>query len=361
MKIAFLGTRGFYSRYSGVEIIVHDLAERLAARGHEIIVYCWPDKIQGKQALAKNIRLIYIPTLKTKHLGTFIHTLFSSLHVLFIKADIVHFQALGPSFFCFLPRLCGKKTVVTIHSLDWQRRKWNACARFFLRLCEFTAVFFPNKTIVVSRALKQYYESRLSKTVNYIPNAVNMPGMSEGDGFKGRNIILFAGRLTPEKRIDSLIKAFNAIRPDMDLVIAGGSVFDRKYPAYLRAISAGNNRIKFPGQATAAQLNELYRRAYMFILPSEIEGAPLSLLEAMSYGACPLTADIPGCQEIAGEAALYFKHGDHYDLKDKIQFLIEHPALCAQKGLIARKRVCERYSWEFVINELDSLYLTAKG
>lgn len=343
-----------------MEIAVHDTACRLAERGHEIIVYCRPDGTTANHPLPENIRLIYIPTLNTKYLGAFIHALLSSLHVLFIKADIVHYQALGPSFFSFLPRLSGKKTVVTIHSLDWKRKKWNAFARSFLKLCEFTAVFFPNKTITVSRTLKKYYESRFGKKARYIPNAVSTPEISTGPGFKQRDIILFTGRLVPEKRVDCLIRAYNDIRPDMDLVIAGGPGSDPKYAFYLRDIAAGNDKIKFPGRVGAGQLDDLYRRAYIFVLPSEVEGSPLSLLEAMSYGVCPVTADIPECAEIAGDAAVYFRPGDHIDLRDKIKSLIDASSVCAEKGAVARTRAAENYRWEGVIDALAGLYVSLK-
>jgi glycosyltransferase involved in cell wall biosynthesis len=361
MKIAFIGTRGFFSRYGGVEISTHDIAGRLAERGHEVIVYCWKDQVCLERTLPKNIRLVYIPTINTKHLGAFIHTLLSTLHVLFLKTGIAHYQALGPSFFSFLPRLAGKKTVVTIHSQDWKRRKWNACARSFLKFCELTAVFFPNKTVTVSRALKGYYQTRFNKTISYIPNAVNIPEIPADSDIKNRNIILFTGRLVPEKRIECLIQAFNGIRPDMDLIIAGEAAFDPGYVARLGEISAGNNRIRFPGRVSSSQLDELYRKAYIFVLPSELEGAPLSLLEAMSYGVCPVCADIPECQEIAGNSAVYFRSGDQNDLRDKIKFLIDNPAIRLEKGLMARKRVIERYNWKTVIDGLEGIYFSLKS
>ncbi len=343
-----------------MEVAVHNISGRLAKRGHEIIVYCWANEAQSQQPLPKNIRLIYIPTLRTKHLGAFIHTLLSSLHVLFIKADIVNFQALGPSFFSFLPKLFGKKTVVTIHSLDWKRKKWNTYARFFLRICEFMAIFSPDRAITVSLTLKKYYESRFRKEISYIPNAVDIPEISSGQYSMDRNIILFTGRLVPEKGIDCLIKAYNDIKPDMDLIIAGESWPNPGYASYLFSISAGNNRVKFLGQVSLSELDDLYRSAYIFVLPSEIEGAPLSLLEAMSYGVCPVTANIPECEEISGESALYFRSGDYNDLKEKIRFLIEYPAFTAGKGLMARKIAAERYGWEYVIDGLEGLYFSVK-
>lgn len=343
-----------------MEIAVHDIAVRLARKGHEIIVYSRMDKTPGDQVLPQNIRLIRVPTLDSKYLGAFIHALLCSLHLLLIKADIVHFQALGPSFFSFIPRLSGKKSVVTIHAQDWKRRKWNFCARFFLRCCEFAAVFFPNKTITVSRALREYYQGRFAKPVIYIPNAVEIPEAAGQIDPRVRDIILFAGRLVPEKRVEHLIRAYNDISPDMDLVIAGEALSDPGYAAYLRGISAGNKRVNFIGQVGSAQLVALYRRAYVFVLPSEIEGAPLALLEAMSHGVCPITADIPECAEIAGNTAVYFRAAAPGGIKDKLKFLLEYPQVCREKGIKARERVMEKYSWSYVIEQLESAYAALK-
>lgn len=359
MKIAYIGTRGFFSRYGGIEVSLHEIAIRLAKIGHEVTVYCWKSNERLPQP-PPNIRLVYIPTFNSKHFGTFFYAMLSTAHVLFSDADIVHYQALGPSIFAIFPRLFGKKVVVTIHSLDWKRRKWNIPAKIFLRFCEFPAVFAPNITIVVSSFLKGYYESRFSRVVNLIPNGVNFSPAPREAGVVNKNLILFVGRLVPEKRVDCLIEAFKETASGMELVIAGESGYDPGYISYIHKISRGSDSIRFLGQLGGLGLDELYRRAYVFILPSEVEGSSLSLLEAMSYGICPLISDIPECREIARESGTYFKTGDLSDLAEKMKFLVDHPEIVEKKGILAKKIIVDNYNWEIPIKRLDILYASLK-
>jgi len=357
MKIAFLGTRGINEGYSGIETSIKDISMRLAKKGHSIIIYCRkPRKTKCPEQPFKNIRLVYIPTLHSKHLGTFIHTFLSTLHSLFFDADIVHFHALGPSLFSFLPRLFGKKTIVSVHGLDWKRKKWKFPARLFLKLCEYPAIYFPHKTIVVSRSLKKYFESKFKKEVYYIPNGIEV---CFGDKEFNKKIskpeyVLFAGRLIPEKGIHYLIKAFNEIDTDKQLMIAGESSFTDEYVSYLRSISGA--RIKFLGFVERQMLRSLYESAYAFVLPSEVEGSPVSLLEAMSHGRCVLVSDIPECLEVIGDCGISFRMGDYLDLEEKLRYLIANPEFVNQTGLRAKKRISQQYAWEPIIEGLERVY-----
>ena len=359
MKIAIVGTRGASVRYSGIEASINEASKHLAEKGHKIIVYC--RKVRDRKAQTQplnNIELAYIPTVNSKHFGTFIHTLFSTSHLLFSDVDIVHFHALGPSIFSFLPRLFGKKTVVTVHGLDWKRKKWKYPARIFLKLCENCAIYFPNKTIVVSKNLKEYFENKFKKKVYYFPNGANIPkeSLEKTSNVNKGNYILFVGRLVPEKGIHYLINAFNELKTDMKLIIAGESSFTDKYVVYLRNIAGP--QVNFLGFIDNGKICELYRNAYLFVLPSEIEGSPVSLLEAMSYGRCVLVSDIPECLEIIGDSGLSFKSRDYLDLKDKLRYLIEHPELVRKMEGRAKSRIREEFNWETIVNELEQIYLS---
>ena len=357
MKIAIIGTRGIPGRYSGVEISVDELSRRLGEKGHQIIVYC---RIQQdnkiKRNIYKNIRLIFLPTIKSKHLETIVHVFYSSVHLLFLDVDIVHFHALGASIFSFLPRLFGKKTIVTIHSLDWKRKKWKYFAQLFLKLCEYPAIFFPNKTVVVSKTLKDYFERKFRKEVYYIPNGTNISpiNMQENSNSKNGKYILFVGRLVPEKGIHYLIKASNELKMNLKLIIAGTSSFTDKYVRYLKNISGEN--IEFAGFVQGKALQILYQKAYLFVLPSEVEGLSVSLLEAMSYGKCALVSNIPECLEVTGDCGISFKSGDYLDLKAKLQYLINNPKFVAEMGLKAQKRVMREYNWDKIIDDIEELH-----
>jgi len=357
MKIAIVGTRGVAVTYSGIETSVNETSRRLAEKGHKVVVYCRsPNNREFPTQSFQNIKLVYIPTLHSKHFGTFIHVLFSTLHLLFSDVDIVHFHALGPSIFSFLPRLFSKKTLVSVHGLDWKRKKWKYAARLFLKLCEYPAIYFPNKTIVVSKTIKNYFEGKFKKKVYYIPNGVNICSEDRNiqENVNKTRYILFVGRLVPEKGIHYLIKAFNELNTGMKLLIAGESSFTDEYVSYLHSISGPH--IEFLGFIEPEMLKELYRNAYVFVLPSEVEGSPISLLEAMSYSKCILVSDIPECLEIIGDCGVYFRSSDYLDLRDKLRYLVDNPDVVGQIGSRAKKRIDERYVWDPIIDELERLY-----
>jgi glycosyltransferase involved in cell wall biosynthesis len=366
MKIAFIGTRGIPARYGGIEASLEETALRLAQKGHKIVIYCRTSAGKtGAGYLPENIELVDIQTLNTKHLGTLTHTFLSAVHCMFSDAEIAHFHALGPSLFSFLPRLAGKKTIVTVHGLDWKRKKWKLPARLFLKLCEYPAVFFPDRTIAVSRALKGYFENKFKRKVYFIPNGINLlcDPAKEGQGVPrpgaGRpGCILFVGRLVPEKGIHYLIKSFRELKTERKLIIAGALNFADKYTASLRR-QAGKNT-EFLGFVRPEELRRLYKEAYVFVLPSEIEGSPVSLLEAMGYGKCALVSDIPECLEIIGDCGLSFKSADYLDLKDKLQYLIDNPDVAARMGARGKERAGKLYTWDRAVNELESLYLSLR-
>jgi glycosyltransferase involved in cell wall biosynthesis len=259
-----------------------------------------------------------------------------------------------------LLRLFGKKTIVTIHGLDWKRKKWGLFARIFLKFCEYPAVFFPNKTIIVSQALKEYFEQKFRKKLYFIPNGINVDEISlkENADVKNAEYILFVGRLVPEKGIHYLIKAFNELRTAKKLIIVGRPSFTDTYEEYLRSLARENT--EFLGFIQTEDLEKLYRRAYVFVLPSEVEGSSVSLLEAMGYGRCVLVSDIPESLEVVGDCGLSFKSTDYLDLKDKLQYLIDNPGVVSEIGLRAQKRAAEKYNWDSIINELEKLYLSLK-
>src|SRR3989338_2572482 len=359
MKIAVVGTRGIPLRYSGIETSVDEISRRLGEKGYEIIIYCRKnnDRVIATH-LYKNVKLVYMPTINSKHLGTFIHALFSTLHIMFSDVDIVHFHALGPSLFSFLPRLVGKKTVVTVHGLDWKRKKWGYFARLFLKLCEYSAIFFPNKTITISRALKDYFEDKFKKEILYIANGANIYlGYTDREtNGKAERYILFVGRLVPEKGIHYLIKAFNELKTNMKLIIVGESSFTDKYVSYLRSISGKD--IKFLGFVQEQGLRQLYKNAYLFVLPSEVEGLSVSLLEAMGYGKCAFVSGIPECREVIENCGVSFRSGDYLDLKNRLQYLIDNTQTVNEMGIRARKRISEYHNWEHIVNDFEALYLT---
>jgi glycosyltransferase involved in cell wall biosynthesis len=363
LRVAFIGGRGVIGKYSGVETFYEWVGQALAARAYEITAYCRTYFTPDQKEYAR-IRIVRLPTIRTKHLETFVHSLLSTVHACFSDYDIVHYHTLGPSLFSFLPRLFSKKTVVTVQGLDWQRKKWSWFARLVLKAAEWTSAHFPNRTIVVSHTLERYYRQRYGRTVSYIPNGSDLihrttgPHLAEFD-LEPDNYVLFLGRFSPEKNLDLLIQAFEAVSTPMKLVLAGGSSHTDEYVHRLR--SHASERIRFLDWLAGDPLKEVLTNAALFVLPSDMEGLSLALLDAMAAGLCVLASDIPENQEAIGDAGFTFAAGNAVDLQRMLTTLLSNAALRHKKGEQARERIRQHFLWSRVTDDLEQLYREVVG
>jgi glycosyltransferase involved in cell wall biosynthesis len=306
------------------------------------------------------MRLVRLPTIRSKHLETVIHTFLSTLHVCFSRCDVVHYQCLGPALFSFLPRLFGKKTVVTVQGLDWKRKKWGRIASAVLRWGEKASARFPDATVVVSRELQHRYRIRHGIETAYVPNGAMLRTRTAGVclqkwGLEPDKYILFLGRFSPEKNCHLLVEAFKRIETDVKLVLAGGSSHSDDYMAALHRHESDN--IRFVDWVAGDALDDLLANAMLFALPSDLEGLSLALLEAMGAGICTLASEIPENREVIGDAGFTFAPGDAKDLERMLRLLIAAPEIRENTGLRARERVRELYQWDRVTTEIRGIYL----
>ena len=344
---------------AGIENFTEQVATRLVERGHRVTVYVRPYVRVGDEYRGARIR--HLPSINTKHLDAVSHTLLATLDVLFADLDVVHYHALGPSVFSLLPRLCGVPTVVHVHGLDWQRAKWSFWASRCLRAAEYSAVFFPHRTVTISRTLQRYFVDKYRRSVEYIPTGVSAGEYREPReirtwGLGREDYVLFLARLVPEKGAHYLLDAFRQL-PDTKgkrLVIAGGASHSADYEQGLARFRGPD--VIFTGEVTGRIVQELFANAYAYVLPSDVEGLPVSLLEALSHGRCAVASDIDPNVEALGGCGLTFRAGDVGDLRDKLQYVLDTPdfvARCAASGVA---RVRTDYSWEHVVDQLEHLY-----
>ena len=362
MKIAYIGSRGFPGFNAGVEKSLEEICPRLVERGHEVTLYC-SDQVATSEPLYKKTFLKRTPAIPTKHLETISRTVLSAWDALFKHYDIVHFHSIGPALISWMTRFNSCKTVVTVHGLDWQRAKWGGMAKTSLQIGERASVLFPNKTIVVSKHLKWYFESHYHKHVSFIPNGVNVSEpapaklIREKWSLSPKEYVLFFSRLVPEKECHTLIRAFRNIKTDKKLVIAGSGWYSDDYVAELQKMAEGDSRILFTGWAEGKVLKELCSNAYLFCLPSTIEGLSLALLEAMSFGLCPLVSDIPENTDVIEKNGISFKTGDSEDLARCLSELIENPKETERLGAASKEFVRSQYSWDRNCEDLERTYL----
>jgi glycosyltransferase involved in cell wall biosynthesis len=363
VRVAFIGGRGVISKYSGIETYYEEVGRRLASMGHEVTVYC--RKYFTPQVREQNgMRVLRLPTIRSKHFETLLHTFLSTMHVLTQPCDLVHYHALGPALFSFIPRLAGKKTVVTVQGLDWQRKKWGRIAAFVLRLGEQAAIALPTSTMVVSHTLRQHYWEKHKAETSYVPNGglLREPRFPEKIldwGLEPENYILFLGRFSPEKGCHLLIEAYEKLNTSVKLVMAGASSYCDEYSRQLR--THASDRVKLLDSVSGENLDELLTNAMLFVLPSDLEGLSLALLDAMGAGLCVVASDIPENREAIEDAGFTFRRGDPVDLADRLQFLIANPAVREAAGNAARQRVREHYQWSKVATEVERVYFETMG
>ncbi len=375
MRILFIGQKGIPATFGGIEYHVEYLSRGLAARGHDESVYVRPWYTPKNINRHHGVKLVRIPTIKTKHLDASLHSFLCSIHTLFSRADIIHYHALGPSFFAVIPWLAGKKIVTTVHRLDWETEKWGWFAKKCLKLGEWISTFIPRHTIVVSNDLNHYFRRHYRKKTIHIHQGINIPVLRKPDiikkkyGLEGRGYILFMGRLSPEKRIDWLIQSFLQLQDayvssrKIKLVIAGGSSATDSYISGLKKLSRDNKGIIFTGYVNGKEKDELFSNALIFSLPSYVEGSPIALLEAMGSRLCCLASDIHPHKEVVtdGVDGILFDSNNQADLTQKLSDLISHPGKIQSLGENAKKKIKQRLRWDDVAEKTEKVYLDSLG
>lgn len=374
MRIAFIGHKRIPSREGGIEIVVDELATRMVARGEQVVVYNRKghnvageefdnqSSTSDKPYMYRGVKVIPVTTIDAKGLAALTSSFFATLKAIKARPDVIHYHAEGPCVPLRLAHWFGIRTVATIHALDWQRAKWGRFASTYLKLGERTAAKCADEVIVLSRNVQRYFKDTYGRDVRFIPNGIerNTPvaadAITRKYGLEKDGYILFLGRIVPEKGVHYLIEAFKRLDTDKKLVIAGGSSDSAEYYESIKAAAASDPRIVLTGFTQGEELAELYSNAYVYVLPSDLEGMPMSLLEAMSYGNCCLTSDIPECAEVVGDHAVTFHKGDVDDLTVKLGGLLSDSAQVMSLKTSAADYITDKYSWDDVVDRTLALY-----
>lgn len=369
LNIVMLGHKRIPSREGGIEVVVEELSRRMAARGHRVTSLNRAGKhVSGeefsaqKQTEHQGIRIKTVPAIDKKGLAAMTASVSGAIVAAFGSYDVAHFHAEGPCAMLWLPKLFGKRCVATVHGLDHRRAKWGRFARRYIMLGEKCAVRFADEIIVLSSGVQQYFQDTYGRKTVLIPNGVSRPECREASeitaqfGLLKDSFILFLGRLVPEKGIRYLIDAFRQVKTDKKLVVAGGSSDTDAFAEELKTQAAGDDRVLFTGFVQGRLLEELYSNAYVYALPSDLEGMPLSLLEAMSYGNCCVTSDIEECASVTEEHGLTFPKGDVAALAMLLQQLCDNPQTVKEYKENASEYITQKYNWDDVTERTLELY-----
>ncbi len=369
MKIAFIGQKGLPALSGGVERRVEELSIRMTSEGHEIFVYVRDNYTNTKLKKYKGVNLIHLPSISTKHLDTISHTFLATIHALFQNYDVINYQAPGPSSLCWIIKALKRKTalIATFNCKDQNHHKWGWFARKYLLFGEYVINRVPDKTIVVSKLLKDYAQKKYGTDPMVITNGAKIgsnviANIIKKWDLKEKKYIIYIGRLVKHKGVHYLIKAFkqledtNKLPNNFKLVIVGGGSFTDDYVEYLKLISAKRKNIILTGNQTGDALEGLLSNAYLFVQPSEVEGLSISLLESMGHGVASLVSDIAENMEPVKNTGFSFKSKDAKDLHNKLAYLINKPYEVSIAGKAAKEIAIKEHSWDSITQKYLQVY-----
>lgn len=369
LRIAMVGQKGIPARYGGVETHVENIALRLAARGHDVTVFCRSRLRAAGQAPGTNgdyrgVHLLYRGSIHTKHLDAASHTFVSALesscrH----RFDLVHLHGIGPAAFAPVAGLFGRKVVSTFHALDWRQVKWGGRAKSLLRRGEAIGARQSDGVIAVSRLMQAHIQANHGVEATYIPNGASLsaravsPAPPSQWGLVPGEYLLTVGRIIPDRDVDTLLRAFARLRerhPALRLVIVGSETPRTEHSQALERMAG--DRVVFTGDVFGESLEALYAHCMVYVLASRVEGLPITVCEAMAHGRPLVLSDIPENAEVGGDAARFFKCGDDGALAEALQALIEDPAGRESLGARGRDRCETQYNWELIADQVESFY-----
>ena len=365
-----VGHKRIPSREGGVEIVVEELATRMAAQGHAVTCYNrGGHHVSGaaydgeRLSEYKGVRLKNIPTIDKKGLAAVSASSFGCLWAAFGRYDVVHIHSEGPAAFCWMPKMLGKRVVMTVHGLDWARAKWKGTfGEKFILYGEKMAVKHADEIIVLNQAHQRYFQETYQRKTTFIPNGVNRPQrvpaevIREKWGLEKDGYILYLGRIVPEKGEQYLCEAYRKLRTEKKLVFAGGASDSAEYFEQLKAQAKDCENMIFTDFVQGREREELFSNAYLFVLPSDLEGMPLGLMEAMSYGNCVVASDIPECADVVEDHGVTFRRGDAEDLRRVLQELCDQPEKVRQYQARAADFICKKYPWDQITAQTLKLY-----
>jgi glycosyltransferase involved in cell wall biosynthesis len=382
LRVAMIGQKGIPARYGGVETHVEAIATRLAARGHEVWVYCRsrlrPDaaaaaaidgyRIEGGAHAYRGVRLAYRPSVPSKHLDAATHAAVCALEAGRLRGfDVVHFHGIGPSAFAPFARGPGRAIVSTFHALDWRQVKWGPRAKRLLKRGEARGARASDAVIAVSRVMQEHVRQTHGVEAEHIPNGADAPAETGQSalarwGLAPGGYLLTVGRIIKDREVHTLLDAFAGVEGPFRLVVVGSEHPRTGYSDRLEAMADG--RVVFTGEVFGPALQELYRHCLLYVLASRVEGLPITVCEAMVHGRPLLLSDIAENQEVGSNAAAYFKCGDSNALQSQLRVLIEDGPRRRQLGEAARARARRHYGWDEITDRIESLYyrtLTGHG
>jgi glycosyltransferase involved in cell wall biosynthesis len=360
MKIHYLLVKNLLAG-GGIETYTREVGRRLVERGHEVTVYSTGGTADSPKIL-QGMKVVWIPTTRPYWTEKFSGALLATCKMLMMRSpDVIHLHSVAAGSMAALLRLRSAPCVIQMHGIEWSRSRWGAVARSALRAMERCSIACGDVLTAVSKTQCDYFASNYGAHCEYIPTAADIkehasPKLILDLGLRSREYVLFAARLVPEKGAHYLLRAFRRLNTNCSLVIAGEWPNSTTYRRELLQLAGDDPRIQFLGSVRGRLLEELFSSARMFVLPSEVEGLSISLIEAMSYGLPCVVSDIPENREVIGESGMLFRSRDSGHLEQVLAEGLKDWGLPFRVGPEARRRAGSLFSWERVSDRLEELY-----
>lgn len=360
LKIAMIGHKRIPGREGGVEVVVEELATRMAMQGHEVTVFNRYQKGYNEQKEYKGVKIVTIPTIEKKSLDAVVYSFFASICVLFKKYDVIHYHAIGPSAMSIIPHVFSRRIVVTVHGLNYKTPKWKGFGAKYIRFGEKIVAKYADKIITLSKEQQNYFKRKYDRDTVYVPNGTVVQEARPANiinkkwGLKKDQYILFLSRIVPGKGLEILIDAYKQIKTDLPLIVAGDSNFVDDFQKMIHEKAADDKRIQFIGFVEGETLEELYSNTKLFVFPSEAEGMPMCLLEALSYNAPCLVSNIPENVEVGKEYVQTFEVKNVDDLRNKLDKCLSDKNIFFEKD--SSQYIKDIYDWDKVVDQTIQIY-----
>ncbi len=349
MRIAILGIRGVPANYGGFETFAEQLGSRLAAAGHEVTVYGRDRYVPLGLREHRGMRLVRLPAPVSKYFETVVHSLFAAAHALTRRYDLVYVCNSANVPAVILLSAFGRRVVLNVDGLEWQRAKWNRVGRGYYRVCAWLAAKLPIHLVTDARVIQAYYQRSYGRATEYFPYGADVEtvadeGTLESLGLTAGRYVLFVSRLEPENNAHVVIDGFRDVTTDLPLVIVGDAPYAGAYIDSLKATD--DPRVRFAGAVYGRGYRVLQSHATVYVQATEVGGTHPALVEAMGHGAAILANDVPEHREVLGEAGRYYVGAD--GLREALQGVLDDPAALDDLRQAARTRAQSDYSWDAV-------------
>jgi glycosyltransferase involved in cell wall biosynthesis len=362
MRLAILGTRGIPANYGGFETFAEELSTRLAARGHEVTVYCRSNNIRFPGRVYKSVRLVVLPTIGTKYLDTVAHTLLSVIHALPGKYDCILICNAANALFAAVPRIASVPVALNVDGIERKRKKWGWLGRSYYRVSEYLATIIPDVIVTDAAVIREYYMEKYRAASVMIAYGAECTRVETTEvlsrlEIRPRGYLLYVSRLEPENNAHVVIDAYSRVKTGMPLLIVGDAPYAQKYIAELKAVA--DPRVRFTGAIYGSGYRELQSNAYIYIHATEVGGTHPALIEAMGAANCVLVYDTPENREVVGDCGLFFNNSE--SLASQITRTIADPVLVRDLGVRAQTRARRLFSWDAITDQYEKLFREMTG